>query len=192
MRSYSNVDARLAGTVISRKVNLGQVVQPAEELFIVADLSRVWAVAEVPEQQAELVQEGEDVDIEIPALGNRKFTGKLIFVADVVNPLTRTVTVRTDLDNSDEAIKPDMLVSMLVQSKAVKQVAVPLRAVVRENDKDHVFVEIAPNKFRMREVELGSKYQEMVSVTEGLEQGEKVIAEGAFHVNNERKRKELE
>ena len=192
MRSYSNVDARLAGTVISRKVNLGQVVQPAEELFIVADLSRVWAVAEVPEQQAELVQEGEDVDIEIPALGNRKFTGKLIFVADVVNPLTRTVTVRTDLDNSDEAIKPDMLVSMLVQSKPVKQVAVPLRAVVRENDKDHVFVEIAPNKFRMREVELGSKYQEMVSVTEGLEQGEKVIAEGAFHVNNERKRKELE
>lgn len=192
MRSYSNVDARLAGTVISRKVNLGQVVQPAEELFIVADLSRVWAVAEVPEQQAELVQEGEDVDIEIPALGNRKFTGKLIFVADVVNPLTRTVTVRTDLDNSDEAIKPDMLVSMLVQSKAVKQIAVPLRAVVRENDKDHVFVEIAPNKFRMREVELGSKYQEMVSVSEGLEQGEKVIAEGAFHVNNERKRKELE
>lgn len=192
MRSYSNVDARLAGTVISRRVNLGQVVQPAEELFIVADLSRVWAVAEVPEQQAELVQEGEDVDIEIPALSNRKFTGKLIFVADVVNPLTRTVTVRTDLENSDQAIKPDMLVSMLVQSKAVKQVAVPLRAVVRENDKDHVFVEIAPNKFRMREVELGSKYQEMVSISEGLELGEKVIAEGAFHVNNERKRKELE
>lgn len=192
MRSYSNVDARLAGTVISRRVNLGQVVQPAEELFIVADLSRVWAVAEVPEQQAELVQEGEDVDIEIPALSNRKFTGKLIFVADVVNPLTRTVTVRTDLGNSDQAIKPDMLVSMLVQSKAVKQLAVPLRAVVRENDKDHIFVEIAPNKFRMREVELGSKYQEMVSISAGVEQGEKVIAEGAFHVNNERKRKELE
>ena len=192
LRSYSNVDARLSGTVISRKVNLGQVVQPAEELFIVADLSRVWAVAEVPEQQVELVQEGEDVEIEIPALSNRKFTGKLIFVGDVVNPLTRTVTVRTDLENKDEAIKPDMLVSMLVQSKPTAQLAVPRRAVVRENDKDYVYVEIAPNKFRLREVELGNEYNEMAAVVSGLEEGETIIIEGAFHVNNERKRKELE
>ncbi|SNR88115.1 membrane fusion protein, cobalt-zinc-cadmium efflux system [Methylobacillus rhizosphaerae] len=192
MRSYSSVYARLSGTVISRKVNLGQVVQPAEELFIVADLSRVWAVAEVPEQQAELVQEGEDVDIEVPALSNRKFTGKLIFVGDIVNPLTRTVTVRTDLSNEDEALKPDMLVSMLVQSKAVEQLAVPRRAVIRENDKDHVFVEISPNKFRLREVELGTEYNEMVAVRSGLVEGETIIIDGAFHVNNERKRKELE
>ncbi|MGY1490493.1 efflux RND transporter periplasmic adaptor subunit [Methylobacillus pratensis] len=192
LRSYSNVDSRLSGTVISRKVNLGQVVQPAEELFIVADLSRVWAVAEVPEQQVELVQEGEDVEIEIPALSNRKFTGKLIFVGDVVNPLTRTVTVRTDLENSDEAIKPDMLVSMLVQSKPTVQLAVPRRAVVRENDKDYVYVEIGPNRFRLREVELGSEYNEMAAVASGLEEGETIIIEGAFHVNNERKRKELE
>lgn len=192
MRSYSNVYARLSGTVISRKVNLGQVVQPAEELFIVADLSRVWAVAEVPEQQAELVQEGEGVNIEVPALSNRQFTGKLIFVGDIVNPLTRTVTVRTDLGNSDEALKPDMLVSMLVQSKPVEQVAVPRRAVIRESDKDHVFVEISPNKFRLREVELGTEYNEMVAVRSGLVEGETIIIDGAFHVNNERKRKELE
>lgn len=192
IRSYSNVDARLSGTVISRKVNLGQVVQPAEELFIVADLSRVWAVAEVPEQQVELVQEGEDVEIEIPALSNRKFTGKLIFVGDVVNPLTRTVTVRTDLENSDEALKPDMLVSMLVQSKLTQQLAVPRRAVVRENDRDYVYVEIAPNKFRLREVELGTEYKEMAVVVSGLDEHEKIIVDGAFHVNNERKRKELE
>lgn len=192
IRSYSNVDARLSGTVISRKVNLGQVVQPAEELFIVADLSRVWAVAEVPEQQVELVQEGEDVEIEIPALSNRKFTGKLIFVGDVVNPLTRTVTVRTDLENSDEAIKPDMLVSMLVQSKLTQQLAVPRPAVVRENDRDYVYVEIGPNKFRLREVELGTEYREMAVVVSGLDEGEKIIVDGAFHVNNERKRKELE
>lgn len=192
IRSYSNVDARLSGTVISRKVNLGQVVQPAEELFIVADLSRVWAVAEVPEQQVELVQEGEDVEIEIPALSNRKFTGKLIFVGDVVNPLTRTVTVRTDLENSDEAIKPDMLVSMLVQSKLTQQLAVPRPAVVRENDCDYVYVEIGPNKFRLREVELGTEYREMAVVVSGLDEGEKIIVDGAFHVNNERKRKELE
>lgn len=192
MRSFSSVSARLAGTVISRKVNLGQVVQPADELFVVADLSHVWAVAEVPEQQVELIQEGEEVNIEIPALNNRQITGKLIYVGDVVNPQTRTVTVRTDMQNSDHAIKPDMLVSMLVQSKAVPRVAVPVQGIVRENDKDHVFVQTAPNKYRLREVALGPEYQGMVAVTSGVTQGEIVVGEGAFHLNNERKRKELE
>lgn len=192
MRSFSSVTARLNGTVISRKVNLGQVVQPAEELFIVADLSHVWAVAEVPEQQIELIQKGEDVQIEIPALGGKQITGKLIYLGDVVNPQTRTVTVRTDIQNAGGSIKPDMLISMLVQSKPMPHLAVPLQAIVRENDKDHVFLQIAPNKYRLREVVLGAEYEGMVAVTRGIEEGEVVVGDGAFHLNNERKRKELE
>lgn len=192
MRSFSSVTARLNGTVISRKVNLGQVVQPAEELFIVADLSHVWAVAEVPEQQIELIQQGEDVKIEIPALGGKQMTGKLIYVGDVVNPETRTVTVRTDIENTGGSIKPDMLISMLVQSKPKPHLAVPLQAIVRENDKDHIFVQIAPNKYRLREVVLGVEYDGMVAVNRGVDEGETVVSEGAFHLNNERKRKELE
>lgn len=192
IKSLSSVSARLAGTVISRKVNLGQVVQPAEELFIVADLSHVWAVAEVPEQQIELIQEGEEVTIEIPALGNKEYTGKLIYVGDVVNPKTRTVTVRTDLKNTDHDIKPDMLVSMLVQSKPTPRLSVPVQALVREEDRDHVFVQIAPNKYRLREVVVGPEYDGRVAIVSGVSEGETVVGEGAFHVNNERKRKELE
>ena len=192
MRSFSSVTSRLAGTVISRKVNLGQVVQPAEELFIVADLSHVWAVAEVPEQQIELIQEGEDVKIEIPALGGKQITGKLIYVGDVVNPQTRTVTVRTDIENNSGSIKPDMLISMLVQSKPKPYLAVPLQGVVRENDKNYVFVQLASNKYRLKEITLGIEYEGMVAVTHGVDEGEVVVGEGAFHLNNERKRKELE
>jgi len=192
MSSFSSVSARLAGTVISRKVNLGQVVQPAEELFIVADLSHVWAVAEVPEQQIELIQEGEEVTIEIPALSHKQYPGKLIYVADVVNPQTRTVTVRTDMNNINRDIRPDMLVSMLVQSKPTPKLAVPVESVVREDDRDHVFVQIAPNKYRLREVTLGSEYQGMVAINSGVTEGDVVVGDGAFHVNNERKRKELE
>ena len=192
IHSFSSVSARLAGTVIERKVNLGQVVQPAEQLFTVADLSHVWAVAEVPEQQAELIQEGEEVNIEIPALSNKQFTGKLIYVADVVNPQTRTVTVRTDMENHERTIKPDMLVSMLVQSKPTQKLTVPMQSIVREDNKDHVFVQIGPKKFRLREVTLGSEYEGMVTIESGVSEGETLVGEGAFHVNNERKRKELE
>lgn len=192
IRSYSNVVSRISGTVISRKVNLGQVVQPAEELFIIADLSRVWVVAEVPEQQIELVKVGEEVLVEIPALNNKQYKAKLIFEGDVVNPETRTVTVRSDLANIDREIKPDMLVSMLIQSKPESKLALPLQSIVRENDVTYVYVQLAPNKFRLREVELGQEHDGMITVVNGVAEGEIVVADGAFHVNNERKRKELE
>ncbi|OYZ40351.1 MAG: efflux transporter periplasmic adaptor subunit [Methylotenera sp. 24-45-7] len=192
IRSYSNVTTRLSGTVISRKVNLGQVVQPAEELFIIADLSHVWVVAEVPEQQVDLIKVGEEVLVEIPALGNKQYKAKLIYEGDIVNPETRTVTVRSDLQNINREIKPDMLVSMLIQSLPEQKLAVPLQSIVRENDNTYVYVQLAPNKFRLREVKLGPDYNGMVNVESGVAMGEIVVSDGAFHVNNERKRKELE
>jgi len=192
IRSYSNVVSRIAGTVISRKVNLGQVVQPAEELFIIADLSHVWVVAEVPEQQIELIKVGEEVVVEIPALGNKQYKAKLIYEGDVVNPQTRTVTVRSDLANTNREIKPDMLVSMLIQSKPEAKLALPSQSIVRENDSTYVYVQLAPKKFRLREVELGDEHEGMVTIKNGIAEGEIIVADGAFHVNNERKRKELE
>lgn len=192
IRSYSNVTTRLSGTVISRKVNLGQVVQPAEELFIIADLSHVWVVAEVPEQQVDLIKVGEEVLVEIPALGNKQYKAKLIYEGDIVNPETRTVTVRSDLENINREIKPDMLVSMLIQSRAEQKLAVPLQSIVRENDNTYIYVQLAPNKFRLREVKLGPDYNGMVNIESGVAMGEIVVSDGAFHVNNERKRKELE
>ena len=88
MNTFSNINARIAGTVISRKINLGQVVQPADELFVVADLSTVWAVAEVPEHQIDLIEKGQEVDIEIPAIYEKPIKGKLIFVG-CVKPILR-------------------------------------------------------------------------------------------------------
>lgn len=192
IRSYSNVNARIAGTVISRKVNLGQVVQPAEELFIIADLSHLWVVAEVPEQQIDLIDTGEEVLVEIPALNNKKYKAKLIYEGDIVNPQTRTVTIRSDIANINKEIKPDMLASMLIQSNPILKLAVPLESIVRENNQTYVFVQMAPNKFRLREVQLGEESNGLVIIASGIEEGELVVAEGAFHVNNERKRKELE
>jgi cobalt-zinc-cadmium efflux system membrane fusion protein len=192
MHSFSNVIARISGTVINRRINLGQVVQPADELFVVADLSRVWAVAEVPERGIDLIEKGQEVDIEIPAINDKPIKGKLIYVGDVVNPETRTVTVRSELNNVKGEIKPDMLVSMLVQSRPISKLSVPVKSIVREEDKDHVFVQIAPNKYRLREVTVGDNYQGMVAIVNGVEPGEIVVSEGAFHLNNERKRKELE
>jgi cobalt-zinc-cadmium efflux system membrane fusion protein len=192
IRSVSSVTARLGGTVISRKVNLGQVVQPADELFIVADLSHVWAVAEVPERQAELIQKGQEVTVEIPAYGEKKITGKLIYVGKTVDPLTRTITVRMDLNNSDNLIKPEMLATMLIRSNPLTRLAIPTEAVVRENNQDHVFVQIDPNQYRLRPVKLGPAYEGMRPVLSDLVETDTIVSTGAFHLNSQRKVKELE
>ena len=192
MHSFSTVTSRISGTVISRKINLGQVVQPADELFVVADLSKVYAVAEVPERQIELIEKGQEVDILIPSIKDKPIKGKLVYVSDIVNPETRTVMVRSELSNSNREIKTDMLVSMLVQSKPISRISVPMQSIVRENDKNHVFVQIAPNKYRLREIDVGDEFNGMVAIVSGVEEGETIVTDGAFHLNNERKRKELE
>lgn len=184
--SNATVSATLSGVVVERKVASGQVVQPSDAMFVVADLKRVWAVAQVPEQQVGQVRVGQAVLIEVPALDNEKLVGKLIYVGQTVNPDTRTVLVRTELDNRDGRLKPAMLASMLIQSNPQPQLTVPSRAVVREDDEDHVFVETAPGQFRLTRVKLAPEREGQRVVLDGLKDGTRIVTDGAFHLNNHR------
>lgn len=190
--SNTPVVSSISGVVVDRKVAQGQVVEPTDALFVVADLSRVWAVAQVPEQQVEQVRVGQSVVIEVAALNDEKIQGKLIFVGQTVNPETRTVLVRTELDNRDGRLKPAMLASMVIQGKPVPRLFVPSSAVVRENDEEFVYVALSADTFMQRKVKLTPEQGGKRVVVEGLNSGEKIVAEGAFHLNNERNRQALE
>ena len=192
VNSVTPVVATISGVVVERKLAQGQVVQPADALFVIADLSRLWAVAQVPEQQVSLVKAGQTVNIEVPALGNEKLTGKLIFVGQTIDPETRTVLVLTELDNREGRLKPAMLASMLIESKPLERLVVPASAVVRQNDEDHVFVAEGDGAFRLLKVKLGAEQGGIRVVQSGLKGGEKLVVGGAFHLNNERNRKEME
>ena len=191
VNSYGDVISRTNGTIITKMINLGQIVQPEDVLFSVADLSKLWGVAEIPEQQVAFVQKDQDVTIEVPAL-NKKIQGKIVYEGDIVNPETRTVMVRTEIDNADLKLKPDMLISMFIQSKKVSKLAIPASAVVRENDRNYIFVKNNPNTFRLREIELGHKDGQLINILSGVSIGETIVSDGAFHLNSERKKKELE
>lgn len=182
--SFSPVVSTMSGSIVELDVFPGQVVQPGGAMFTVADLSRVWAIAEVPEAQADLVAQGQSVDIEVPALGGQKFTGKLIYVGQIVNPTTRTVLVRTALDNPQGRLKPAMLASMLIASRPTDQVVIPSAAVVRAEDKDLVYVETKPGTYRATPVTLIGGYNGKRVVQSGVAAGEKIVVDGAFHLNN--------
>lgn len=183
------VPATQAGVVIERKVSQGQVATPGDPLFTVADLSRVWVVGQIPEQNARYVRVGQLVEIEVPALRNRKIQGKLAFVGDTISPETRTVTLRTVINNPDRELKPAMLVNMRIQGDPRRMPVVPVDAVVREGDKDHVFVRKSDNLWTLAPVQLDAAVDEKVRpVIDGIKEGTEIIVKGAFHLNNERKR----
>lgn len=180
-----------AGTIVERNVALGQVVQPSESLFVVADLSRVRVVAEVPEQEARGILSGQHVGIDVPALGVRR-EARLDYVSPTVNPDTRTILVRAELDNRDRSLKPAMLATVEIAGAAAERIYLLPSAIVRENNIDHVFVEVAPGRFRLRPVVLGHlargpNGEEVRPVVEGVEASERVVVDGAFHLNSQRK-----
>ena len=179
--------ASISGTVLERKVTLGQIVQPAEVAFMVADLSNVWLVADVPEESAGKLHKGMHVVVKIPSLPDEKVEGELSYVSPVVDPTTRTILVRMDLANPKGNFKPAMLASMTFIDRTESRATIPATAIVRENNKDHVFVQLAPGKFKLREVVLGSEADDDRVLESGVNPDEKIVLDGAFHLNNQRK-----
>ncbi|MCC7236951.1 MAG: efflux RND transporter periplasmic adaptor subunit [Bryobacterales bacterium] len=189
IHSVSRVVASSSGTVLERHVTIGQVIQPADTVFEIADLSHVWLVADVPEQIAGSVVVGMAVEAQVAALGNQIFSGMLTFVSATVNPQTRTVRARMELGNPARRLKPAMLATMVLKNQTERRQVVPLAAVVREGEVEHVFVKLDDDTFVLKPVQLGPEYGGNRVLLEGLREGDQIIVDGAFHLNNERRRR---
>ena len=188
IESINNVIATIPGEIVERKINKGQVVQPADALFTVADLSTLWAISEVPESNSYLIHKGQKASLIIPALRNQEIEGVVAHVDSIVNPQTRTVVVRMELANKEGQIKPGMLATMMIESQPVDKLVVPLGAIVREDNHDHVFVRLDDDTYRMVPVKLGPEGKGFRPVISGLKEGQEIATEGAYHLNTERKR----
>ena len=188
IESTNNVIATIPGEIVERKINKGQVVQPAEALFTVADLSTLWAVSEIPESNAYLIHKGQKITLIIPALRNAEVQGVVAHVDSIVNPQTRTVVVRMEVPNKDSLIKPGMLATMMIESQPTERLLVPVSAVIRQDNHDHVFIREDEDTYRMVTVKLGPEGKGYRPVISGLKEGQEIAVNGAFHLNAERKR----
>jgi cobalt-zinc-cadmium efflux system membrane fusion protein len=188
INSVSRIVAGLDGTVLERKATQGQVIQPADTLCVIADLSSLWIVADVPEQNAGRLAVGQSVDAEITALTGAKIFGKLSFVSATVNPETRTVRARMEIANPRGRFKPAMLATMTLRDQTERQQLVPTTAVVREDNQENVFVQLDDDSFVLRKVTLGEEFGRNRVLVDGIRAGEKIVLDGAFHLNNERRR----
>lgn len=186
IQSVTALRAPIDGVVIDRKVSQGQVLEPADLAYTIADLAQIWVVGEVPERYSADMYREKAVTVTIPALTGEERKTQLSYVADTVTPQTRTLRVRAVLDNSDGRLKPDMLATLIIEGKAKKRLAIPETAIVREENSDKVFVQVVQGQFELISVKLGEEENGLRPVESGLKQGQEIVSDGVFYLNADR------
>jgi len=187
------IRAPFAGRVIMRNITRGEVVETAQKLFTVADLSNVWVVGSVPEKDVRFIQRDQQVEVRATAYPNEVFHGKITYIGDVLDPATRTMRLRVTAPNPDRRLKPEMFALVRIySSKSSEALTVPLAAVQRVGRSTMVFVQRDAQKFEARPVTLGEENGDVVSVLEGLREGEPVVVKGAFVLKSEAEKHRIE
>lgn len=178
----------VSGMVAERKANPSMEVQPGmvDPLFVVSNLSRLWVLVDLPEHHLAKIKPGLPVSVSVEAYPGEVFRAVVARIGQVVNPDTRRIQVRCDLQNTEGNLKPEMYarVSLLTREGA-SAVRLPNSALVTEGLYSYVFVETQPRVFVKRKVELGVQDREYSYVRGGLAKAERVVTGGALLLQSE-------
>lgn len=173
------------GIVLKKNAFVGMNVEPGMELFAVADLSHVWILADVYENDMSLVKVGQKAQIIIPALPQHTITAEATYVSYVVETSTRTAKVRFESDNTDFLLKPGMYTRVDIDIPLGPSLAVKDEAVIDTGKRKIVFVAKGNGHFEPRDVRLGYKANSYYQVLDGLEEGEDVVLSSQFLLDSE-------
>ena len=177
--------APAGGVVLERKATQGMRFMPGEMLYQIADLSGVWLIAEVPEQDLGRVRTGLTARTRFDAYPGETFEGRVTYVYPTLNPETRTAQVRVELPNPKGRLKPAMYAQVEIAAAGAAQLVVPSSAVIDNGTRRVVLVDQGEGRFEPRDVKLGARGDEYTAVTEGVKEGERVVTSAAFLLDSE-------
>jgi Cu(I)/Ag(I) efflux system membrane fusion protein len=174
------------GIVMEKKAVSGMRFMPGEMLYQVADLSQVWVLADVNEQDIGLVANGARAQVRINAYPDKRFDGVVTYLYPTLKAETRTVAVRIELANPGGLLKPGMYAEVqLAMGSAGKVIAVPVSAVIDSGVRRVVIVQAGEGRFEPREVETGARSDDWVEVRSGIQEGEMVVVAANFLIDAE-------
>lgn len=180
------VQSPIAGAVLEKLVTAGTAVTPGMPLFVVSDLSTLWALAEVDETQLSLLQVGRPAAIRVAAYPGEVFPGTIIFIGDSLDPKTRRVSVRCRVANPQGRLKPHMYATLTLGAGETRTVVVvPSPAIQTMNGKTVVFVADDTENFTPREITVGTEAEGWIEVLTGIRPGEYVATNGSFLLKSE-------
>ena len=175
------VIAPFAGTVIEKKATLGELASPSESLFSIADLSRVWIQADLPEAALAKVQVGAKAKVIVSAYPSETFEGHVGYIGAVLSKDTRTVAARIEVENTERRLKPGMYAAATIEVAGDKReaIALPDAAIVLMDGQPTVFV-FEQGAYEMRPVEPGKRVGKRTVLKSGISPGEQVVTAGAY------------
>ena len=175
----------VTGHVVFKSAVEGSFVDPGVELFELADLSQVWAWADVYERDLAALAVGQKAVMSVRAIPGRTFEGRVAFLQPTLDPRTRTLRARVDFPNPGLALKPGMFGEMTLQTKPRDGLVIPREALVDTGEQQYVFVEVAEATYQPRRVVASGANDDWAIVSRGLEPGERVVTSGNFLVDSE-------
>jgi len=193
--STTTIRSPLAGIVIERHATAGEVVSEGSSLFMVSDLSRVWIVGRVYEQDVAAARIGAPAVVSLQAYPGKSWSGEVSYVSHTLDPHSRTLDIRVELDNPDGTLRPGLFgrISLSPDGDLTEQVSVIAQsAVQRVEGQTLVFVATdEPGVFRPTFVTLGARARGKVEVRDGVAEGDQVVVSGAFTLKSELLRGQL-
>jgi Cu(I)/Ag(I) efflux system membrane fusion protein len=185
MESNVAFTSPIHGTVVAKEVQEGQYVDEGTVLYRLADLSTVWAYLDVYEKDLRFITPGLAVTITTDAYPGISFRGRVAFVDAALDPRSRTIRVRVDLNNAAGKLKPQMYVRAETKIQAPEGLVIPSSALLSTGKRNIVWVEVRPNAFEPRDVVLGLTGDAEVQVLSGIREGDLVAVRGGFLLESE-------
>jgi Cu(I)/Ag(I) efflux system membrane fusion protein len=174
------------GVVTALSVREGMHVTPDIEMMSIVDLSSIWMIAEIYEEQTNWVKVKETAEAKLSAFPGKVWKGEVEYVYPQVDPTTRTLKVRFRFDNPDGVLKPNMYATINIFAEPkLHAIRIPLEALIRSSQGDHVVVSLGEGRFQARPVTIGIESGNNVEILSGLKVGELVVASGQFLIDSE-------
>ncbi len=174
------------GVLMKKNVVVGARTMPGDELYRLADVSWVWVIADVPEQEVGRVKTGDKATISVRAFPGQTFTGDVAFILPELNAETRTASVRIELPNPGHKLLHGMFADVVIDTARSREViAVPASAIIDSGNRQVAIVQVAEGKFKPAEVKLGRRGTDFVEVLEGLSEGQLVVTRANFLIDAE-------
>jgi Cu(I)/Ag(I) efflux system membrane fusion protein len=177
----------MSGVVMQKNVIAGQMVKAGQEMFRLTDLSHIWVVAEVAEQDIGSVKIGAPAKVTFRAFPDRPFSGHVTFVLHELEMATRTAKVRIEVANPEHQIKHEMFADVEIDASAgdAARLAVPASAVIDSGNRQVIIVDRGEGRFEPRPVKLGLRGDGFIEIKEGLKVGENVVTTATFLIDAE-------
>ena len=177
----STVSAPFAGVVTEVHAAPGEVITTERELFVLADLSRVWIQGDVYQRDIAKIRVGQDAVVTVDTYPGETFVGRVTYVSNVLDPDTRTAKVRCEVPNRDGRLKVQMFATVALPVSTPREaLMIPSRAVQDIDGVPTVFIRVGAERFQVRAVRIGPAVGESVEVLDGLKPAERVVTEGAL------------